>query len=66
MDTQKKKGGNQVPARQEVPAEDEIVRQRKDKLERLRTEEGYDPYLVEKWNRTHPLSWVKKNFTHHS
>ena len=64
MDTQKKKGGNQVPARQEVPAEDEIVRQRKDKLERLRTEEGYDPYLVEKWNRTHPLSWVKKNFSH--
>ena len=44
--------------------EDEIVRQRKDKLERLLSEEGYNPYLVEKWERTHPLSYVRDHYSH--
>ena len=30
-------------------ADNEIVRQRVEKLLRLRGEEGYDPYVVEKW-----------------
>ena len=38
----------------EVP-EEEIFRQRKDKLERLRSEEGYDPYVNDHWDRTHSL-----------
>ena len=31
--------------------ENEVVRQRKDKLQRLRAEENYDPYVNETWNR---------------
>ena len=44
--------------------QDEIVRQRKDKLERLIAEEGYNPYLVEKWDRKHSLAYVRENFSH--
>ena len=35
-------------------ADNEIVRQRVEKLRRLRGEEGYDPYVVEKWERREP------------
>jgi len=44
--------------------EEEIFRQRKDKLERLKEEEGYNPYLVERWNREDILSAVRKRFDH--
>ncbi|NLL35979.1 MAG: lysine--tRNA ligase [Fretibacterium sp.] len=43
-------------------ADNEIVRQRKDKLQRLRQEEGYDPYVVEKWARRDTLESVKERF----
>ena len=43
---------------------EEIVRQRKEKLQRLLAEEGYNPYLVEKWTSLHPLSFVRENFGH--
>ncbi len=52
------------PRMEEGIQEDEIVRQRKDKLERLLSEEGYNPYLVEKWERTHPLSYVRDHYSH--
>ncbi len=44
--------------------EDEILRQRTDKLIRLREEEGYDPFVHEKWIKKHTLDLVKKNFSH--
>ena len=44
--------------------EDEIVRQRREKLERLKTEEGYDPYLVERWDKKHSLAYVREHFSH--
>ncbi|HQQ11008.1 MAG TPA: lysine--tRNA ligase [Synergistales bacterium] len=44
--------------------EDEILRQRTDKLMRLREEEGYDPFVHEKWIRKHTLDHVLKNFSH--
>ena len=31
--------------------DNEVVRQRKEKLQRLRTEEGYNPYVNETWDR---------------
>jgi len=42
--------------------ENEILRQRKEKLQRLREEEGYDPYKVEKWDRRHTLLEVSKRY----
>jgi len=45
-------------------AENEILRQRKEKLQRLREEEGYDPYVVEKWDRKHTLSEVRDRYNH--
>ena len=44
--------------------EEEIFRQRKDKLDRLRTEEGYDPFLHDHWDRQHSVSYVKERFPH--
>ena len=43
---------------------DEIVRQRMDKLERLLSEEGYNPFLHEKWEWKHHLDYVRKSFEH--
>jgi lysyl-tRNA synthetase class 2 len=43
-------------------SENEILRQRKEKLQRLREEEGYDPYVVEKWDRRDTLEDVRKRF----
>ncbi|NLD96104.1 MAG: hypothetical protein GX635_03215, partial [Synergistaceae bacterium] len=44
---------NTVPGGDESGPGDEIVRQRMDKLERLLSEEGYNPYILEKWERKH-------------
>lgn len=41
-------------------ADTEIVRQRMDKLHRLRTEEGYDPFENEKWNVADLVEDIKK------
>ncbi len=50
----------------EVPAggtqETEILRQRIDKLNRLRAEEGYNPFENEKWNVDTTADQVKKDF----
>lgn len=45
-------------------SENEILRQRKEKLQRLREEEGYDPYVVEKWDRKHTLLEVRNRYDH--
>ncbi|MBQ9527692.1 MAG: lysine--tRNA ligase [Fretibacterium sp.] len=47
---------------QQDAAESEVVRQRKEKLLRLRTEEGIDPYVVEKWDRRDILEDIQKKF----
>lgn len=45
-------------------ADNEIVRQRVEKLLRLRDEEGYDPYVVEKWERRDALKSIVERFSH--
>ena len=45
-------------------ADNEIVRQRVEKLLRLRGEEGYDPYVVEKWERRDTLTNIAERFAH--
>ena len=45
-------------------SENEIVKQRKDKLLRLRSEEGYDPYVNETWDREITLAEVREKFDH--
>lgn len=45
----------------EMP-EEEIFRQRKDKLERLRTEEGYDPFQEDHWDCGQTLDCVKTTY----
>ena len=45
-------------------ADNEIVRQRVEKLRRLRREEGYDPYVVERWERRDTLRDVGARFAH--
>ncbi|MDR1509717.1 MAG: lysine--tRNA ligase [Synergistaceae bacterium] len=42
--------------------EEEIFRQRKDKLERLRREEGFDPYANDRWDWNHSLAEVRALF----
>ena len=42
--------------------ETEILRQRIDKLRRLREEEGYNPFENEKWNVDHTVAQVRKDF----
>ena len=49
---------------EEMISEDEIVRQRKDKLMRLREEENYDPYVHEKWDRKHTLQYIKDEYSY--
>ena len=44
--------------------DNEIVRQRKDKLLRLRSEEGYDPYVNETWDRQDTLASIRERFDH--
>jgi len=45
----------------EMP-EEEIFRQRKDKLERLRSEEGYDPYANDHWDVIQKLAEVRDKY----
>ncbi len=45
----------------EMP-EEEIFRQRKEKLERLRAEEGYDPFLHDRWNCEQTLEYVREHY----
>ncbi len=47
-----------------VVSEDEILKQRTDKLRRLREEEGYDPFAHEQWIKKHTLEFVRENFSH--
>ena len=42
--------------------DNEVVRQRKDKLLRLRSEEGYDPYVNETWDRQDTLASIRERF----
>jgi lysyl-tRNA synthetase class 2 len=42
--------------------EEEIFRQRKDKLERLRREEGFDPYASDHWDCDHSLAEVRGKY----
>ncbi|PIE53952.1 MAG: lysine--tRNA ligase [Dethiosulfovibrio peptidovorans] len=45
-----------------VAPEDEILRQRLDKLRRLRENEGYDPYVHENWDVEHVLAQVREEY----
>lgn len=54
---------DEVQLNSEAP-EEEIYRQRLEKLERLRKEEGYDPFRIERWTREHPLSYVVEHYSH--
>ncbi len=47
---------------QATQPEEEIFRQRKDKLDRLRTEENYDPYQQDHYEVEHNLAYVKEKF----
>jgi lysyl-tRNA synthetase class 2 len=51
-----------VTAENQNPSENEILRQRKEKLQRLREEEGCDPYIVEKWDRRDSLGEVRASY----
>ena len=42
--------------------DNEVVRQRKEKLQRLRTEEGYNPYINETWDRRDTLASIRERF----
>ena len=53
-----------VGAEQLDSVDNEIVRQRIEKLQRLRGEEGYDPYVVEKWERRDTLTSIAERFSH--
>lgn len=44
--------------------EEEIFRQRKDKLMRLREEENYDPYKQDRWEVKHTLGYVRAKYDH--
>ncbi|MCR4818094.1 MAG: lysine--tRNA ligase [Fretibacterium sp.] len=49
---------------QQDTADNEVVRQRKEKLLRLRSEEGIDPYVVEKWDCKDILEDIQKKYDH--
>jgi lysyl-tRNA synthetase class 2 len=55
-------GGLRTPELEQ--SENEILRQRKEKLQRLREEEGFDPYITEKWDRADSLSDIRGRFEH--
>ncbi|MBR0256524.1 MAG: lysine--tRNA ligase, partial [Synergistaceae bacterium] len=44
--------------------DNEVVRQRKEKLTRLITEEGYNPYVNETWDRRDTLASIRERFEH--
>ena len=43
-------------------SEEEVFKQRKDKLFRLREEENYDPFKQTSWNVEHNLAYVREKF----
>lgn len=47
-----------------VLPDEEIFKQRKDKLSRLKEEEGYDPYLNDSWEQTHKSCYITEKFSH--
>lgn len=51
-----------IEQQQTTMPEEEIFRQRKDKLMRLRAEEGYDPYQQDHYEVKHTLAHVKEHF----
>ena len=55
---------NKKNQQQNVPqvSEEEVFKQRKDKLFRLREEEGYDPFTQTKWKVEQDLAYVRENF----
>ena len=55
---------NNVNLEETQDAANEVVRQRKDKLLRLREETGTDPYVVERWDRQDILADVQARFAH--
>lgn len=44
--------------------EREIIKQRMEKLERLRKDAGFNPFVIDKWDKEHKLSFVRSNFSH--
>ena len=44
--------------------EEEIFRQRKDKLMRLRAEEGYDPFQQDHYEVKQTLGYVREHYEH--
>ena len=47
---------------QNIMPEEEIFRQRKEKLKRLREEENYDPYKNTQWNVEHDLGYIRDKY----
>jgi lysyl-tRNA synthetase class 2 len=48
---------------QSIP-EEEILKQRLEKLNRLKEEEGYNPFVIDKWDHKHSVSWIRENYSH--
>ncbi|HHZ03509.1 lysine--tRNA ligase [Acetomicrobium hydrogeniformans] len=44
--------------------EREIIKQRMEKLERLRKDAGFNPFAIDRWDKEHKLSFVRSNFSH--
>lgn len=59
--TEELRNQNQQQKETQAP-EEEIFRQRKDKLMRLREEEGYDPFKQDHWEVRHTLGYVKERY----
>jgi len=55
---------NNVNMEERTTPEGEIIRQRVEKLERLRKEAEFDPYVIDKWDKEHKLSFVHEHFSH--
>ena len=55
---------SETEQQQMADAANEVVRQRKDKLLRLREETGTDPYAVERWDRQDILTDIQQKFAH--
>ncbi|MBQ9896225.1 MAG: lysine--tRNA ligase [Synergistaceae bacterium] len=51
-------------AEENIINDNEVVRQRKDKLLRLKAEENFDPFITEKWDRKDFIEDIKNNFAH--
>ena len=55
---------NTPKEQQNTMPEEEIFRQRKDKLMRLRSEEGYDPFQQDHYEVKQTLGYVKEHYEH--